>query len=155
MRSLSLTLLLLACSADAEEILSQVEKDAIREHNTRLILRTAEPITVLQPDVLVAREIFAKSNTIQQRALVEPDPIPWVQLFKKADMPLGETLEILAKAAGYDLAIHPQVDLNQLIKINGQQNSLRDVAEYLSHISNAHVSVFNEARVLTVNRRYQ
>lgn len=143
--------LALASGAD----FSQVEKDSIREHHTRLILRTGKPITVLQPDVRVAREIFSIENSVAPRPLLEPDPIPWVQLFKKQDLSLGETLEILSKASGYDLAVHPQIDLNQTVKLNGQQNSLRDIAEYLSRISNSHISVFKEARMLTVNRSYR
>lgn len=143
---------LMSSQAFAEGI-PQEHKDAIREYYEKRILGSGQDLTVRQPDVNLYRKIFTKPNEVNIRQLPEPDEIPWPQIFKNQDLTLGEILQIASAASGYDSAIDPQIDQNQIIKINTQPNSLRDIAEYLSRVSTAQVTVYPETRVITATKK--
>ncbi|WP_409286791.1 hypothetical protein [Pseudomonas guariconensis] len=150
-----LMLLLLAGLAPAVHAdgITQYHKDAIREHYEKLILGSGQDLTVRQPDVVLYRRIFAKPNETDPRVLPEPDQIPWPQLFKTQDLTLGEILRLASAASGYDAEFDPAIDENQVIKLNTAPNSLRDLAEYLSRVSTAQVTVYPEARMITATRK--
>ncbi|WP_017520035.1 hypothetical protein ACQCLI_32370 (plasmid) [Pseudomonas nitroreducens] len=131
------------------EAFPQMYKDAIREYHTKMILGSGQDLTVFQPDVALYREIFKKKNSTTKRQLIEGDQIPWAQLFKHQDLTLGEIVRLSAAASGYDPHFDPQVNQNQVIKINTHPNSLRDIAEYLTRVSGARVTVYPESRVIT------
>jgi len=127
----------------------QEHMDAMREHHTKQIMGSSQNLTLLQPDVLLYRKIFERrENNIDRRALPEPDPIPLAQIFKKSDLTLGQVVSIAAAASGYDVEFHPQVNQDEIVKINSRPNSLVDIAEYLTRISNAELYVYQESRVL-------
>lgn len=147
---------LMACfvtmSANAEGI-RQEQKDAIREHYEKQILGSGKDITIRQPDVELYRKIFAKPNQLDTRVLTEPDEIPWAQIFKGQDLTLGQILKLASAAGGYDAEFDPQVDQNEIIKLNTNPNSLVDIAEYLTRVSKARVTVYPEYRVLVTTKK--
>lgn len=127
----------------------QEHKDAIREYHTKQIMGSSQDITLLQPDVVLYRKIFErKENVLDQRHLPEVDPIPFAQIFKKSDLTLGQVVKVAAAASGYDAEFHPQVNQDEIVKINSRPNSLTDIAEYLSRVSKAELYVYQESRVL-------
>lgn len=141
----------LSCLAQG---LPQAYKDSIREHQTKLILGTAQEITTLQPDVKLFRQLFTKANEVDVRALVDADQIPWAQLFKGAELTLSEVISLVGNASGYDSVFDPRVNQNQILKLNSQPNSLRDVAEYVSRVSeDAFVTLYPETRMIVVTRK--
>lgn len=146
------TLILLPLTCLASE-LPQAYKDGIREHHTQRILGTSEEITNLQPDVRLYRELFKKPNVVDRRETLPPDPVPWAQLFKGSDLTLGEVITLVGGASGYDPKFDPQVNQNQLVKLNSHPNSLADVAEYLTRVTDAHVMLYPDSRTITVTRK--
>lgn len=129
----------------------QMHKDAIREHHTKQIMGSSQDLTLLQPDVVLYRKIFERrANRVDTQTLPDLDPVPMAQVFKKHDLNLGQLLSVTAAASGYDPVFHPQVNQQQLVKINSLPNSLDAIAEYVTRVSDAHVSVWQESRVLMV-----
>ena len=143
---------LFAGQASAEGI-PQEHKDAIREHYEKEILGSGKDLTVRQPDVELYRKIFKKPNTLDVRVLTAPDQIPSPQIFKNQDLTLGQILNLASAASGYDAVFDPQIDQNQIIKFNTQPNSLSDIAEYLSRVSTAQVTVWPESRVIMATKK--
>ena len=142
----------LATPAFAEGI-SQYHKDVIREHYEKQILGSGKDITVRQTDVNLYRRIFEKPNVLDVRPLPPPAEIPWPQLFKGQVLSLGEILNLASAASGYDATFDPAVDQSQPIKLNSEANSLRDIAEYLSRVSNADVTVYPESRDVIATKK--
>jgi hypothetical protein len=137
----------LTCLADG---IPQTHKDAIREHYTKKILGTAQQITTLQPDVRLYRDLFNKANTLDTRDLLPADEIPWAQLFKGVDLSLGEVIRLTGNASGYDSFFDPRVNQSQIVKLNSHPNSLADVAEYLTRVTDAQITLYPETRSITV-----
>ncbi|WP_332875378.1 MULTISPECIES: hypothetical protein [Pseudomonas] len=132
-----------------ESTIPNQQRDAIREYHTKRVLGSSANLTNLQPDVLLYRKIFEKkSNVVDQRALPELDPVPMAQIFKKTDLPLGNVVNLLASASGYDAVFHPQINQSQIVKINSFPNSLTDIAEYLTRVTDAQFVVYQEGRQL-------
>ncbi|MBM3105919.1 hypothetical protein IIE18_12300 [Pseudomonas sp. V1] len=150
----ALCLMAVAAPALAEGF-PQDYKDAIREHHTKMILGSGQDLTIFQPDVALYRKIFRKENTTNNRLLIEADEIPWAQMFKHQDLTLGEIIRLSSAASGYDAHFDPQVNQDQVIKINSHPNSLRDIAEYLTRVSGAQVTVYPEFRVITATSKGQ
>lgn len=131
----------------------QTQQDAIREHHTKLIMGSGQNVTVLQPDVLLYRSIFERKNMLEERQLIEPDQVPWAQVFKKSDMSFGHILSLAALASGYEAHFDGNIDPTQIVKLNTQANSLVDLAEYLSRVTGTQVSVYPESRVIVASAR--
>ncbi len=144
--------LLLAFNVNAQGI-PQNHKDAIREHHTKLIMGSGQQITVLQPDVMLYRSIFERENTVENRDLPAPDPVPWAQVFKGKDLSFGQTLSLAARASGYDAHFDASVNQAQIVKLNTEANSLVDLAEYLSRVTGTQVTVYPESRVILASVR--
>jgi hypothetical protein len=146
----------LACvatmSAHADGI-RQEQKDGIREYYEKQILGSGKDLTIRQPDVELYRKMFSKQNTVDPRVLPEPDEIPWPQIFKGQDLPLGQILKLASAASGYDAEFDPQIDQNEIVKLNTNSNSLTDIAEYLSRVSRAQVTVYPEARTVVATKK--
>lgn len=140
-------------SLTVAEGINQYHKDAIREYHTKRIFGSGKSLTSLQPDVVLYRKIFEKPNTVDKPTLADPDPIPWGQVFKTSDLSLGNTLILVAKASGYDTHFDPQVDTSQIVKLNTQANSLTDLAEYLSRVTNTQITVYPESRVIVAMKK--
>lgn len=127
----------------------QMQMDAIREFHTKQILGSSQNLTHLQPDVVLYRKIFERrENTVDHQKQPELDPVPLAQVFKAHDLTLGQLAKVAAAASGYDAVIHPQVNQHQIVKINTRPNSLVDLAEYLSRVTDAQFTVYQESRVL-------
>lgn len=138
----------------AGEGIPQQHKDAIREYHTQRILATSQPITTLQSDVRLYRELLKTPNTIDHRQLPEPDEIPWARFFKgQTDLTLGQLINLAGAASGYDPVFDKQVNQDELVKINTQANSLADIAEYVTRVSSAQVLVYPDTRSITVTRK--
>lgn len=149
---LALGLCTLPCLAG--EGIPQQHKDAIREYHTQRILATSQPITNLQSDVRLFRELLKAPNTIDQRQVPEPDEIPWARFFKgQTDLTLGQLINLAGAASGYDPVFDKQVNQDELVKINTQPNSLADIAEYVTRVSSAQVLVYPDSRSITVTRK--
>lgn len=132
-----------------ESTIPNQQRDAIREYHTKRVLGSSLNLTNLQPDVLLYRKIFEKkSNVVDRRELPDLDPVPMAQLFKKTDLPLGNVATLLAAASGYDAVFHPQVNQSQIVKLNSYPNSLIDIAEYLTRVTDAQFVVYQEGRQL-------
>lgn len=132
-----------------ESTIPNQQRDAIREYHTKRVLGSSANLTNLQPDVLLYRKIFEKkSNGVDRRELPGLDPVPMVQLFKKTDLPLGNVANLLASASGYDAVFDPQVNQAQIVKLNSYPNSITDIAEYLTRVTDAHFVVYQEGRQL-------
>jgi hypothetical protein len=134
----------------AYEGIPQVQKDAIRESFTKQILGSPQQLTTLQPDVQLIRDIFTKANEVDYRELLPADPIPWAQLFKQADMQLGQLISLVGNAAGYDSYFDPRVNLSQIVKLNSHPNSLADIAEYVTRVTDSRITLYPETRSITV-----
>ena len=142
----------LATPAFAEGI-SQYHKDVIREHYEKQILGSGKDITQRQSDVNLYRRIFEKPNVLDERPLPPPAEIPWPQIFKGQVLTLGEIVKLASAASGYDPVFDPAVDQSQPIKLNSEANSLRDIAEYLTRVSNARITLYPELRnVVATNK---
>lgn len=144
--------LMMATDVYAQSI-PQTHQDAIREHHTKRIMGSGQDITVLQPDVLLYRSIFERKNEVEQRRLIEPDPVPWAQVFKNADLSFGQILSLAALASGYEAHFDGNIDPTQIVQLNTQANSLVDLAEYLSRVTGTQVSVYPESRVIIASAR--
>lgn len=131
----------------------QTQQDAIREYHTKLIMGSGHNITVLQPDVLLYRSIFERKNQLDERQLIDPDPVPWAQVFKKTDLSFGNILSLAALASGYEAHFDGNIDPTQIVSLNTQANSLVDLAEYLSRVTGTQVSVYPESRVIVASAR--
>lgn len=153
MGKLILVLALLASSSVMAEGIRQDQKDGIREYYEKQILGSGKDLTVRQTDVQLYRKIFAKPNTLETRELPEPDQIPWPQLFKNQDLSLGQILNLAGASSGYEAEFDPQVNQDEIVKLNTQPNSLSDLAEYLTRVSKAHVMVYPEARSIVVTKK--
>ncbi|MGP0171177.1 hypothetical protein ACSVIJ_04765 [Pseudomonas sp. NCHU5208] len=153
MGKLILSLAFLLAGPVYAEGISQYHKDAIREHYEKQILGTGKDITLRQPDVDLYRRIFAKPNVLDERPLPPPAEIPWPQIFKGQELTLGEIVTLASAASGYDAVFDPAVDQSQLIKLNSEANSLRDIAEYLSRVSNARITVYPESRNIIATKK--
>lgn len=141
-------------SADLHaQSIPQTQQDAIREHHTKLIMGSGQNLTVLQPDVALYRSIFERKNIVDERQLIEPDPVPWAQVFKKADQSFGNILSLAALASGYEAHFDGNIDPTQIVQLNTQANSLVDLAEYLSRVTGTQVSVYPESRVIVASAR--
>lgn len=127
----------------------QQQMDAIREYHTKQILGSSQNLTNLQPDVVLYRKIFERrENTLDVQRTVPMDPVPMAQVFKAHDLTLGQLVKVAAAASGYDAVLHPQIDQKQVVKLNTQPNSLTDIAEYLTRVTNAQFTVYQESRAL-------
>lgn len=127
----------------------QRQMDAIREHHTKQIFGSSQSLTNLQPDVVLYRKIFERrENNLDRQRLPEIDPVPMAQVFKAHDLTLGQLVQVAAAASGYDAVFHPQVNQQQIVKINTHPNSLDDIAEYLTRVTDAQFTVYQEGRVL-------
>lgn len=127
----------------------QQQMDAIREYHTKQILGSNQNLTNLQPDVVLYRKIFERrENVVDRQKLPALDPVPMAQVFKSRDLTLGQLASVAAAASGYDAVFHPQVNQRQIVKINSRPNSLVDIAEYLSRVTDAQFVVYQESRVL-------
>lgn len=146
-------LALLASSTAMAEGIRQEQKDAIREYYEKQILGSGQDLTVRQTDVQLYRKIFTKPNTLDTRELPEPDEIPWPQLFKNQDLTIGQILKLASAASGYDAEFDPQINQDEIVKINTQPNSLSDIAEYLTRVSSARITVYPEARVIVATKK--
>ena len=131
--------------------LPQSYLDEIREHETQRILGTSEQITTLQSDVAMLRRAFAvRSNVVDVQSLPGLDPIPLAQLFKHQDLTLGQIVKLTSAASGYEATIHPDVNQNVVVKINGHPNALDTIAEYLTRVTDTNVIIWPESRAVTV-----
>lgn len=135
------------------EGITQEHKDAIREHYEKLILGSGQDLTVRQPDVDLYRKIFQKPNVLDTRPLPPPDQIPWPQIFKNQNLTLGEILKLASAASGYDAVFDPAINQNQVVLLNTAPNSLRDIAEYVTRVSTAQITVYPEARKITATQK--
>lgn len=127
----------------------QEQMDAIREYHTKQILGSSQSLTQLQPDVVLYRKLFERrENTLDHQRIPELDPVPMAQIFKAHDITLGQLVNVAAAASGYDAIFHPQINQQQVVKINTRPNSLTDIAEYLSRVTDAQFTVYQESRVL-------
>ncbi|MDF9778811.1 hypothetical protein [Pseudomonas baetica] len=153
MGKLIVVLALLASSTAMAEGIRQEQKDAIREYYEKQILGSGKDLTVRQADVQLYRKIFTKPNTLDTRELPEPDEIPWPQLFKNQDLSLGQILKLASAASGYDAEFDPQVNQDEIVKLNTQPNSLSDIAEYLTRVSSARVTVYPDARSIVATKK--
>ncbi|WGK63522.1 hypothetical protein QAO71_17285 (plasmid) [Halopseudomonas sp. SMJS2] len=154
MGRLILLVLPLMMAADIyAQSLPQTHQDAIREHHTKQIMGSGKNITVLQPDVLLYRSIFERKNTVQQRQLIDPDPVPWAQVFKNVDLSFGHILTLAALASGYDAHFDGNIDPTQIVQLNTQANSMVDLAEYLSRVTGTQITVYPESRVIVASAR--
>ena len=147
------SLLLVSCGHVSAEGITQYQKDAIREHHTKMILGSGQDLTNVQPDVRLYRNIFKKPNKLDESRQPAIDAIPWAQVLKKANLSLGETLTLAAAASGYDTVFDPAVDANQIVKLNTQPNSLADIAEYLRRVTNTDITLYPESRVVIVTAK--
>lgn len=154
MGRLTLTLAMMAVSglAVAEGVpqgIPQQQMDAIREYHTKQIMGSSQNLTNLQPDVVLYRKIFERrENPVDQPRYVPLDPVPMAQVFKAHDITLGQLVQVASAASGYDAVIHPQVNQQQIVKLNTRPNSLTDIAEYLTRVTDAQFTVYQESRVL-------
>lgn len=127
----------------------QQQMDAIREYHTKQILGSSQSLTNLQPDVVLYRKIFERhENVVDRQKQLDLDPVPMAQVFKSRDLTLGQLASVAAAASGYDAVFHPQVNQRQIVKLNSRPNSLVDIAEYLSRVTDAQFVVYQESRVL-------
>lgn len=127
----------------------QQQMDAIREYHTKQIMGSSQDLTNLQPDVVLFRKLFERrENNFDQQKLVPLDPVPMAQVFKANDLTLGQLAKVAAAASGYDAVLHPQINLQQIVKINSRPNSLTDIAEYLTRVTDAQFTVYQESRAL-------
>lgn len=149
MGKLILALAILAAPIVHAEGITQYHKDVIREYYEKQILGSGKDLTVRQPDVNLYRKIFEKPNVVDSRPLPPPDEIPWPQIFKNQNLTLGEILELASAASGYEAEFDPTIDQNQIVKLNTAPNSLRDIAEYVSRVSTARITVYPESRLIT------
>lgn len=154
MGRLTMTFAMLAVSglAAAEGVpqgIPQQQMDTIREYHTKQIMGSSQSLTNLQPDVVLYRKIFERrENPLDQQRRVPLDPVPMAQVFKAHDLTLGQLVQVASAASGYDAVIHPQVNQQQIVKLNTRPNSLTDIAEYLTRVTNAQFTVYQESRVL-------
>ncbi|BAW26804.1 hypothetical protein ACVXHM_33500 [Pseudomonas aeruginosa] len=127
----------------------QQQMDAIREYHTKQIMGSSQDLTNLQPDVVLFRKLFERrENNLDQQKLVPLDPVPMAQVFKANDLTLGQLAKVAAAASGYDAVLHPQINQQQIVKINSRPNSLTDIAEYLTRVTDAQFTVYQESRAL-------
>ncbi|MCF5381942.1 hypothetical protein GIW05_00200 [Pseudomonas syringae] len=127
----------------------QQQMDAIREYHTKQIMGSSQSLTNLQPDVVLYRKMFERrENEVDQPKFPTPDPVPLAQVFKAHDITLGQLVNVAAAASGYDVAFHPQVNQRQIVKINSRPNSLTDMAEYLTRVTDAQFAVYPDSRLL-------
>lgn len=127
----------------------QQQMDAIREYHTKQIMGSSQDLTNLQPDVVLFRKLFERrENNFDQQKLVPLDPVPMAQVFKANDLTLGQLAKVAAAASGYDAVLHPQINQQQIVKINSRPNSLTDIAEYLTRVTDAQFTVYQESRAL-------
>lgn len=145
--------LALSCGNAFADGITQNQKDAIREYHTKMILGSGKDLTLRQPDVVLVQNMMKKPNNVDEPRTVEPDPIPWAQVFKNADMTFGDTLNLVAKASGYDAVYDPAIDTSKLVKLNTQANSLSDVAEYLERVTKTTIRLYPDSRVVVVTRK--
>lgn len=139
----------LATAQGVPQGIPQQQMDAIREYHTKQILGSSKNLTNLQPDVVLYRKLFERrENPLDQQKLLPPDPVPEAQVFKAHDLTLGQLVNVAAAASGYDAVIHPQINQQQIVKINTRPNSLTDLAEYLTRVTDAQFTVYPESRVL-------
>lgn len=138
--------------AEAEGVpqgIPQQQMDAIREYHTKQIMGSSQDLTNLQPDVVLFRKLFERrENNFDQQKLVPLDPVPMAQVFKANDLTLGQLAKVAAAASGYDAVLHPQINQQQIVKINSRPNSLTDIAEYLTRVTDAQFTVYQESRAL-------
>lgn len=150
--TMTLALMIVSSVSAAQGVpqgIPQQQMDAIREYHTKQILGSSQNLTNLQPDVMLYRKIFERrENTLDVQHTVPMDPVPMAQVFKAHDLTLGQLVKVAAAASGYDAVLHPQVDQTQVVKLNTQPNSLTDIAEYLTRVTNAQFTVYQESRVL-------
>lgn len=141
----------LSSSIALGQAIPQAHLDAIREYHTKQIFGSSEDLTLKQPDVVLYRQIFERrENTVDYQQMPELDPIPLAQVFKKTDLKLGQLMRVAALASGYDAEFHPQVNQNEIVKINSYPNSLDDIAEYVTRVTGSHISIWPESRVVVV-----
>jgi hypothetical protein len=145
--------LALTCGNALAEGITQYQKDAIREYHTKMILGSGQDLTRRQPDVVHFQNMMKKPNQVDEHHTVDADPIPWAQVFKNANMSFGDTLTLAAKASGYDSVFDPAIDTSKIVKLNTQANSLTDIAEYLSRVTNYNINLYPESRVVIVTRK--
>ncbi|MFL1449107.1 hypothetical protein ACI77O_12000 [Pseudomonas tritici] len=127
----------------------QEQMDAIREYHTKQIIGSSQNLTNLQPDVVLYRKIFERrENNLNNQRFVDPDPVPSAQVFKGHEITLGQLVQVSAAASGYDVKIDSQINQQQVVKINTRANSLTDIAEYLTRVTDAQFTVYQESRVL-------
>jgi hypothetical protein len=139
----------LAVAEGVPQGIPQQQMDGIREYHTKQIFGSSQSLTNLQPDVVLYRKIFERrENEVDQQKFPELDPVPLAQLFKARDLTLGQVASLAAAASGYDSVFHPQVNQQQIVKINTRPNSLTDIAEYLTRVTDAQFTVYQESRVL-------
>ncbi|MEX6780150.1 hypothetical protein [Pseudomonas aeruginosa] len=144
----------LACAgiARAEGVpqgIPQQQMDAIREYHTKQIMGSSQNLTNLQPDVVLYRKLFERrENNLDQNKIVPLDPVPMAQVFKARDLTLGQLVKVAAAASGYDAVLHPQINQQQIVQINSHPNSLTDIAEYLTRVTDAQFTVYQEGRNL-------
>lgn len=145
-------LMLASASALAQGVpqtIPQDQMDAIREYHTKQIMGSSQNLTNLQPDVVLYRKFFERRDyNLDTQRTIDLDPVPSAQVFKAHDLTLGQLANVAAAASGYDAVIHPQIDQRQIVKINSRPNSLADIAEYLSRVTDAQFTVYPESRVL-------
>lgn len=139
----------LAAAQGVPQGIPQQQMDAIREYHTKQILGSSQNLTNLQPDVVLYRKLFERrENPLDQQKLLPPDPVPVAQVFKTHDLTLGQLVNVAAAASGYDAVIHPQINQQQIVKINTRPNSLTELAEYLTRVTDAQFTVYSESREL-------
>ncbi|MCF5374164.1 hypothetical protein [Pseudomonas syringae] len=139
----------LAVAEGIPQSIPQQQMDAIREYHTKQILGSSQSLTNLQPDVVLYRKIFERrENEVDKPKFPTPDPVPMAQVFKAHDITLGQLVNVAAAASGYDVAFHPQVNQRQIVKINSRPNSLTDMAEYLTRVTDAQFAVYPDSRLL-------
>lgn len=139
----------LALAQGVPQSIPQEQMDAIREYHTKQILGSSQNLTNLQPDVVLYRKFFERrENNLDEQKIPELDPVPMAQVFKAHDLTLGQLVKVAAAASGYDVVIHPQINQQQIVKINSRPNSLVDLAEYLTRVTDAQFTVYQESRYM-------
>ncbi|MEE8058125.1 MAG: hypothetical protein V3T17_09855 [Pseudomonadales bacterium] len=132
----------------ADGSIPQWQKDLLREYYAHAILKTTKIDVKLSSKISAVRWQFQRYAKTHARPYPELADIPLIQIFNTGSLTLADVITYICLSSGYEPIIHADVELNQPIALNNQLNSLSDMSDYLSDVSNTHVSVYREGKTL-------
>mgnify|MGYP007020007858 FL=1 len=136
----------------AEDNYAQLDKDAIREYWVENILNIKPSMVRLSTDVKMLRYQFETRREYDedsQRKYPPIPPNPVLRYFSRQPMMLDTVFKFIHYVSGYEVLVHPDVDINMMITLNTDDAlSINELSRHIEFLAKISIGVADESEMI-------